>query len=479
MKRLVIIKIFAWLIVLGILGCRRDVPSTDPALELAFSTDTLMFDTVFTTIGSATRNFKVYNHNNQFVEIQSVSLAGGVNSPYRINVDGAAGPRAGNILIGAHDSLYVFVEVTVDPTAQNAPLLIADSVVFVCNSHVHDVKLAAWGQDVYLHRAAIVTSDTVLTADKPHLIYDYMLGMPNATITIEAGARLHFHNNALLWVAGTLQAVGTHDNRIVFEGDRLEPFYVDKPGQWAGIRLNAGSRHNVLKWTQIKNAILGLQVDTCVTPGAPTLRLSHSSITSTSYVGLLAQGAVVEADNCLFANSAQACVALTLGGTYSFYHCTLANFWADYMYRQAPTLTLNNYYIAGTDGSLQARDLKKADFYNCIIYGSLNDELFIDNRYNAQTVDALMEYHFASCILRTTLDTANTAHFEQTSRQNPMFKDVTNLCFELDTLSPAKDAANVEMASRFNIDLNNYNRLTDTKPDIGAFERVETPQKQL
>jgi hypothetical protein len=56
---------------------------------------------------------------------------------------------------------------------------------------------------------------------------------------------------------------------------------------------------------------------------------------------------------------------------------------------------------------------------------------------------------------------------------DPKFKDPYNHIYALDTLSPAKDIANIDISNTYPIDLNNYNRLTDTKPDLGAFERVE------
>ena len=46
----------------GVYGCSKDVTFTDdPSCKAEFSTDTLSFDTVFTSIGSATDCFKIYN----------------------------------------------------------------------------------------------------------------------------------------------------------------------------------------------------------------------------------------------------------------------------------------------------------------------------------------------------------------------------------------------------------------------------------
>ena len=69
-----------------------------------FSTDLVKFDTVFTTVGSATQNFRVYNPYNYDIKVD-VYLAGGDHSPFSINVDGVAGTSFRNVEIPAKDSI--------------------------------------------------------------------------------------------------------------------------------------------------------------------------------------------------------------------------------------------------------------------------------------------------------------------------------------------------------------------------------------
>ncbi|QKG79021.1 hypothetical protein [Tenuifilum thalassicum] len=479
LKQLLNGAFFATLSVLLLFSCEQERFTSDPSIKLSFSSDTILFDTVFTTIGSSTRYLKVYNKSKRDIKISEIKLAGGESSPYRINVDGRPGPVVNDIPLRSNDSLFVFVEVTIDPNQTDAPLLIPDSIIFTTNSNIQDVKLVAWGQDVYLYNSTTVTTDSVLQPNKPHLIYNYLYVKPNVTLTIPAGTRLSFHNNAQLVVSGTLKVLGTFDNQVTMQGDRLEDFYADKGGQWSGVWLAAGSKENVIEWADIKNAVIGLIVDTCVTPGTPTLTLSHSKIGNASYVAFLGRGAKVEADNCLFYNSAYSCVALTLGGEYRFYHSTIANYWGDYIFRKGPALLLNNYYTyqQSEESPTQVipRDLTEASFFNSIIYGSISNEIGLDYMYNGQPVSAEFNYSFTDCILKvpTDFNLDNPLHFTRTTRDNPKFKNIEDWCFELDTLSPAKDIGNIDIANRFPIDLNGENRLNDGKPDIGAFERIE------
>ncbi len=466
-------------ILLSIVSCERDNFSADPSLKLEFSTDTMMFDTVFTTIGSATSRFKVYNRNSNDVSITSVKLAKGSQSFFRMNVDGQATTDARDISLRSGDSLFVFVEVNVDPTNQNSPLFISDSIVIETNGNIQDVKLIAWGQDVYLHNSDSIVGNVTLPNNKPHLVYNYLWVKPNAELTIQPGTKFYMHNEAVMAVAGSLKVNGTFDNPVAFEGDRLESFYYDKAGQWSGIWLMSGSHSNEIDWAIIKNGIFGVIADTVVTPGIPTLRITNSRLENMSYIALFGRGAEIEAGNCLFANAGQTAVALTLGGRYRFHHCTIANYWGQYIQRKGPALLLNNFYtythpVNGQE-MVELRDMEEASFSNCIIYGSRESEFEIDNIYNQQPVNAQMNYFFENSIIRVpwNFDLTDPIHYSNVISENPKFKSISDYNYQLDTLSPAKDIGLMNSALLFPFDLNNVSRTSDIGPDLGAFERVE------
>ena len=469
--------LFLPLLIVWFASCEREDISTSSSLKLKFSTDTVMFDTIFTTIGSSTQYLKVYNKNSHDLKISSIQLAGGSSSYYRINVDGVAADRVEDVTIRRNDSLFIFVEVTIDPNNVNSPLLVADSIVFTTNGNVQDVKLVAWGQDVNLVNAKTFEADSTFTSDKPYLIYDYLYIKPNVELSISAGTKLYFHNNAQLIVSGTLTVNGDFENPVIFEGDRRETYYRDKAGQWSGIWLHVGSKYNQIRWAEIKNAINGLIVDTCVTSNAPTLKISNSKIENMSSIGLYTRGSKVEADNCLFSDAGQVSVALTMGGAYKFYQCTIANYWGQYIYRQGPALLLNNYYLYKLNGStlVEPRDLVEASFNNCIIYGSRDQEFGIDSSYNYQAVPALINYDFDHCILKVpySYNISNSASFKSVTKKDPKFKDPWAHNFQLDTLSPAKDIGLQDYAKLYPIDLKNVSHLLDAGPDLGAYERKE------
>ena len=80
--------------------------------------------------------------------ISSIYLAN-LNSEgvYRINVDGFPGTHTENVKIAANDSIYIFVEATINPVGSNLPYLVTDSLIFVTNGKTQNVDLVAYGQN--------------------------------------------------------------------------------------------------------------------------------------------------------------------------------------------------------------------------------------------------------------------------------------------------------------------------------------------
>src|SRR5690606_28614080 len=119
--------------------------------NISFTIDTLTFDTVFTSLGSTTKYFKVFNTDNKAVKVSDIRLMRLVGNQFRINVDGVNGDQFSDIEIPAKDSIYVFVEVTVNPNDQSTPFVIVDDVVFTINDKVSTVHLQAFGQNAHFH----------------------------------------------------------------------------------------------------------------------------------------------------------------------------------------------------------------------------------------------------------------------------------------------------------------------------------------
>lgn len=464
-------------VITGSFSCERLDILTDSEAKLRFSSDTVYFDTIFTSIGSTTKQLRVYNHYDQPLKISSILLAGGQESVFRLNIDGIPENSASGIEIPPEDSIYVFVEVTLDPNNADSLLMIKDSIVFITNGNIQDVDLVAWGQDVHFINGEIINSQTWIN-DKPYLVFNFMLVDTNEVLTIEEGVMVHFHRDSHLFVAGTLIVNGTKDNPVTFQGDRLEQLYKDIPGQWDGLWLLPGSHDNRINYAVIKNGIIGIESDTLASITEPTLDISNSIILNMSSVGILGLGTTIKASNCVVGDCGQFALALLFGGSYEFYHCTIGNYWGDYVStsRSNPSVALNNYY-EDINGNYQVRPIEKALFGNCIIYGNRESEFEIDSFPNT-----VINYELNHCVTRIDPEKFNLndqTHFKTIfNNEDPKFVSYETDDYQLDTLSAAKDRGLLDYTLLYSYDLLGISRLDDAGPDIGAYERVEgKPQR--
>ena len=459
-------------------SCSDDIFSTDPANTLSFSTDTLSFDTVFTTLGSTTQKFIIYNKNNRALNISSIALGGKGSSQFRINVDGSisADNQFSNIEIRAKDSLYVFVEVTVNPTSSNSPLIIADSVVFNTNGKIQNVRLEAYGQDVIMLKNKYILSDSVLTAEKPFLIYGYLAVDSAKTLTISKGCKLYFHNNASLIVNGNLRAMGSFEEPIEIRGDRFDKMKFEFPipyqyaaGQWGGIYLNWNRGNHLLQNVNISSGYVGVYFSNEDRSQLPNLEITNCRIQNFVYYGIVAQNGNMVVNNSEISNTGSFSLYLN-GGKHMFYQSTIANY---YNSNPGKPTTRDKNPAVMIMGLYRSAPMETG-FYNCIIAGGFETELSIATRFIEQ-----IKGEFANSYIRR----KNAYAYDQfkdiqwsavkdTIFKHPWYNDTTNVYFDFtpDSVSPARGIADPNIAKNFPKDLNGNNRMEDNAPDAGAYE---------
>lgn len=424
------LSVFALTLCLGtcfLSSCKKDKVITSSSAKISLSADSVLFDTVFTTVGSTVRAFLVRNTNSQPIVISSIKLGGNYLSPFKINVDGIPGSSFSNIRIPAKDSIFVFVTCTLGPNNNNpaVPLVIEDSLIFTTNGNVQNVYLEAWGQDAYYFKPnvfpaygpaySVIPCNSIWTSAKPYVIYGYAVVDSGCTLTIQQGTKVYFHNNGVLWVYkdGTLNVSGAQGNPVTFQGDRLEPEYQTVPGQWGEIWLSPQSIDNNISWAVIKNGTIGVEADT-VGDANPTLTIDHTIIKSMSEFGLLGEGARITGHDLLIEDCQYSCLNLSIGGGYRFNQCTFADYWT-YSQRQTSLLVLNNHYTDINNAS-QVRNLDSANFYNCIVWGSGGEEINPDMAAGGST-----NYFFANCLLKTQRSLTDVTHYLNCNASDPLF----------------------------------------------------------
>lgn len=494
--RIYLLSILAVLLIFS--ACRKDEKiNTSGNVQLEFSRDTVIFDTIFTTVGSATQILKVYNRENEAVEVSSIYLGDGAQSAYRVNVDGEPGVAFDNVLIPAEDSIFIFMEVTIDPNSGTHALIEEDSLVFVTNGNAQHVDLVAWGQDACFFYPTNSSSglppftcldgdcfngrapvDTTWTNDKPIVIYGYLIIDEFDKLTIEAGTQIYFHEGSGLWVweGGQLTVNGTASSQVVFQHDRPESDYEDIPGQWDLIRINEGPAglDNVLNHAIIKNSIIGIEAKPLVLDtmdinkpiSENQLILNNCIIQQNTAFGLLARKYRVVAENCLFANSGQSTVGISGGGHYDFTHCTMGNYWV-WNNRIEPSFYMSDLY-RDESGQPNQASIEYFRARNCIMYGNTFEDFLVEFSSFQSTSDIL----FSHCMVRIDEMDISDGNIYQNMLSNvsggPGFLDPTNNDFHLEDGAAAIDEGNPGVVVGQDLD----DVFRDSAPDLGCYEYV-------
>jgi len=495
-------------------ACRDNFETRPSQGQLEFSKDTLFLDTVFSDIASSTYQFKVYNRSNQDINIPQIALAQGENSNYRLNVDGVPGKTFTDIPILANDSLFVFVEVTADIedlTNSETQFIYEDRINFDTGDRLQDVNLVSLIQDavfLYPDRFADGTTESLLlgtnedgeeiriegfflddehlsfTDEKPYIIYGFAGVPPGETLSIEAGARVHFHENSGIIAAdqASVQANGLPsqdeelmENEIIFESDRLEPEFSNVPGQWGTIWLTAGSNDHHFKHTTIKNATVGILMESNDGYQEPTLSIDNTQIYNCSTIGILGRTAHIQAENLVVNNCGQASLFLSYGGKYQFKHTTIANYWQQ-SFRQFPSVLINNYFVTAEQDTL-TNDLVEASFNNSIIYGNERRELIMnkidDTDFEVSFKNTLIKFQdFENQFTDNPLyDFVDASIYESVIiNEDPNFKAPNDNNFIIGEESAANGLGNQQTANDVPLDLLGEDRTTN--PDAGAYQSI-------
>jgi hypothetical protein len=475
-------------------NCQKERFTTAPEDTIGFSTDTLRFDTVFTELGSATRILKIYNPHKKSIRISRIFLEKGAESRFNLNIDGIAGDDQQNLEIAPKDSMYVFVEVTVNPNAppSSSPFVLTENLLFETNGNTQSVVLEAWGQNaVYLPSrfgaGGIVGyscdgGEWVWDDPRPYVIYGVLV-ISNCTVRIPAGTRVHVHGGLARGVDpdtgekfryndgfiaftgnGKLIVEGTQENPVIFEDDRLEPEFDDEPGQWTGIWLQAGTSGHNIDHCIIRNSIIGVRVDS-----AATLNIRNSQIYNTASSGLIGVHANIRADNCLLYANTGFSIQLEYGGDYSFNYCTAAAYGAN-----GEALRMGNALCIDESCEQYVAFPLRARFKNCILFGNRADQITLFDRLNDPFQ---FNYKLENCIVRVKdliKDTAYPDFFDKCKpclnldSQDTIFINPNDYAFRLDTLHSKANKYAVPI-SGIDKDLDGKTR-DATQPDAGCFE---------
>ncbi len=443
-------------------SCEREAFQSSRSGNFSFSTDTVMFDTIFTDLGTPTYKLLLKNPNNFNLRIDSVYLAD-TQKGFIVNVNGLSSLPLKNLSLGANDSLYIFIQAFIPPTQEDASFTNEDSLIFVSGNTNKKVRLIAFGQNTIHFRDQNIKTQEWINS-KPYLIYGTLTVDSGHKLTINEGVKVYFHRNAKLLVNGAIDVKGSFLHPVKFRSDRLEKDYDTLPGQWGGIIIRGTHDNHSLNYAVIRNATTGIVFGDYKNDAVVKAEVKNTIIANMAYSSVIAYQANITANNTVLANTGNTTCFL-YGGEYTFTHCTFANYGAREIPRSvdSKTLKLSNYAEPGPI----AKDLINANFINSIIYGSNQNEIQLLNKTGSR-----FRYNFENCLIHNS-DISQILGSNNVFNKSPKFISSLKENFRIDSLSPAKNAGNITYGSQVPFDLDNNPRTTDAAPDMGAYERKE------
>lgn len=450
-------------------SCKKQEFILNSGIKLEFSTDTILFDTVFVTAGSITKRVKIFNRSKQNILINEIYLGGkriNGKSAYRLNINGFAQNQVEEIELAAEDSLYIFAEVTINPNQDSLPFIVSDSIVFnTGNNKIQKVYLDAYGQNAIFYNNEQLPCNTVWDNALPIVVYNSVLVPGNCDLTIRAGTNIYFNSGSFLFVQGTLKVEGNVDNPVTFQGDRLDEFYKDVAGGWGGIHFLRNSINNEINFAEIKNALIGIRVDSLSNNALPNLRIQNTIISNMVLVGLLGYTAEIDAQNLLITDCGRFTFAGLLGGKYDLRHCTISNLSFEFSRNEPSFVVSNADLLDDEDNFIRSNDLD-ATITNCILWGDRDEEIILDNSGRGA---------YSVVLSHNLVKTQEVSLFDNSHiiNRDPKFKNAREFDYQIDTLSPIfrKGIDLIPMFPSLAKDLGNQNRAVP--PTIGCFERIE------
>ncbi|MDX2249626.1 MAG: hypothetical protein SF052_22775 [Bacteroidia bacterium] len=436
-------------------SCERPVNPVEEG-TLSFSADTVLFDSIFTTLLTPSERLIVSNYTGRAVNVSRIWLEKGADSEFSMIVDGIENNDVADIVIANKDSIHLFINLK----SQLKDDFSEEYLNFQVGDEIQQVLIRAFVIDAYFLRARIrqeenflnidgffFSKDTTLTPDKP-IIMDGPIYIPEGvTVTVLPGTEIFFTPYqfgitdsfgsptfglySMLFVDGTLKAEGLPGMPIEFKGSRLDSLYQENPAQWRGIRFFKNSKDNILRHCRIKNALIGIEVDSISVNTNPKVTIQYTEIKNMGAHGIVGVGVdpsgsiassvpAIFMENSIVNTCKLRTLALIGGGKYSFYNCTFANYSIIRFSRRTPQMLLTNWFTF--DGVTANIYPAYYQFTNCVIWGSEEDEIVLDTLLG----NPFSSLRFDYSLVRVSEDyeVAIVPHlFNSTKNLDPQFND--------------------------------------------------------
>ncbi len=486
-----------FMMVLAFASCHDEVltqGNAQPTIELE-GKDCFDFGSLLTGSTSSTRKLLVQNKNNGILELQSITLRGGIESPFKINVDGMAGTsfiRPELLHIAKGDSLFVLLEVSAPVKQTERECTLEDYLDISCNGRVTSIRLMAVSLNVEQLRDFVLTEDLRWDASGCDKQIFGTLTIPEGfTLTVADSTTLFMHDQSRIEVFGRLVIEGSSDHPVTMMGDRTDKmfdnlYYYDMGGQWGGVNIHPGSEGNVFDHALLKGMTEGVRLHQSAAKSQSLetefllddnqqLVVRNSTLMNADSALIYAVNSNMIVENSLLMNSGGPLLELR-GGVYDVTHCTLANyaFWT--VIRGADLLLAN--YAEEKEGPILNCPLYRCNFTNTLVYGRSGMDPNVDLGYrpyingDGVVADSIFTYRFDHCLLHASGGSDDDDFIQTLWTEDPLFQlvDMPNYICDphLQSESPARGKGNPRTINKLPLDLDGKPRAET--PSIGCYE---------
>lgn len=446
--------LLALICALSLFSC-RDRLKLDRDAVLEYSSDTILLDTVFTDMGTPTRQWKIYNRSEGIVQIDNISADQGDASQYVFNIDGKLIGQGQQVELRPGDSVYVFVQARLRASGTDTALMYREYLSVTYNSRTDHIPVISYGQDVHkLYGQSIGTQTWV--GPKPYLIFDSLHIQAGQTLTIGEGVTVFCHAGARIIADGTLICNGSQLRPVVFKSDNWDTSYYDIPNQWGSIVLRDSTAQYRFSHTRMLRGTNGI-IAQYSAASTGNITLDNVEILHMGSAGVAVQNTNLLCSNTVIGDCSAYSMLIGGAGNYRITHATLSkmNPWG---YESVPALRI--MHIGADKPSVRVA--------NSIIAGSRTkfSEIGLPDSLGADIViDHCVVTAYGSLLTDTRLQ--NCLALKDTAR---LFQYDSDPNFMLDSVSVARNFGSAELMGQFVTDKLGNPRNVDLAPDAGAYE---------
>lgn len=439
-------------------SCQSDSIDIPPAQALAFSVDTLTFDSVFIGSISSTRRLTLYNRSSRPIAIDRVHLGGGEASPFSLLIDGRLPGDVESLRIPPRDSLLILARVQPKLKLNDTITQVFDSLSFQLADASRHVFLRAAGLAALNLDIDTLRTDWHIAGPPAHLISRTIFVPKGITLSLENGAALYFSPNAGLRVAGKLSIKGNAQHPVVLAGHRLETYYRRKPGQWLGIALLPQSGSHEVVHAIIRGAITAIRADSL--GAGHELHITDSRIFYSSLEGVDLSDTHLELQGSILAQNYRSALRIN-GASATLRHSTLWTSSVPPQVRTGPLVLLQ---------AASETTVNKLSIINTILWGDRDAELMLSPAKQSQL--NLLGRNSLCRVVPS--DTLNSAVWQRIIIRDPILNNPLDEDFSLSARSPARGNADPKQTLLVPYDLLGNVRLqSNGSADIGALVYIQ------